>query len=100
MSNLATQFKPGQSGNPKGGPKKEWTMGGILRESLEEEDETGVSYKIIIVRKLRALASRGDMVAIKEINNRMDGMPKQAVEHSGSIELPTPIYNGKSTDTV
>lgn len=77
MSNPATQFKPGESGNPKGAPKKEWTMKGLLEESLEEQDETGTPYKRIIARKLRNLAAKGDMVAIKEVNNRMDGMPVQ-----------------------
>ena len=70
-----TSFKPGQSGNLKGGPKKEWTMSGLIKESLEEKDETGVPYKKIIVQKLRQIAVRGDLVAIKELNNRIDGLP-------------------------
>lgn len=97
MSNVATQFKKGQSGNPKGGPKKEWTMSGLYKQALEEANETGVPKKLIIARKLVQLAERGDVVAIKELGNRIDGMPKQSLEHSGEISHPTPIYGSKST---
>ncbi len=86
MSNTATQFKPGQSGNPNGAPKKEWTMSSLIKESLEEEDEDGVPYKVVISRKLRHLASRGDIAAIKELNNRIDGMPKQDIDLKGEVK--------------
>jgi hypothetical protein len=66
-----------QNINRNGPPKKDWTMKGLLEESLEEADETGTPYKKIVARKLRNLAVKGDMVAIKEVNNRMDGMPVQ-----------------------
>ncbi len=80
MAENQTSFKPGQSGNPNGRPKREWTWAGLLEEAMEEQDETGESYKKIIVRKARTLGIKGDMTAIKEIMNRMDGMPKQAMD--------------------
>jgi|GEM_PF-2322656 len=66
-NNRPGQFQPGQSGNPHGRPKKEWTMTYLIEESLEEADETGISYKRIIANKLRSLAVSGDLRAIKEI---------------------------------
>lgn len=66
-----------QNINRKGAPKREWTMAGLLEEALEEQDETGTPFKKIITKKLRDLASKGDLVAIKEVNQRLDGMPKQ-----------------------
>ena len=80
MSNVATQFKKGQSGNERGRPKREWTWDGLLEEAMEEQDETGESYKKIVVRKFRTLCAKGDMIAIKELFNRMDGMPKQTLD--------------------
>lgn len=81
-------FKKGQSGNPKGRPPKDWTMTSLIREALEESNETKVPRNKIIARKLAELAEKGDMQAIKEINNRLDGMPKQSVEHSGQVVIP------------
>ena len=74
-------FKPGDPRiNRKGAPKREWTWSGLMEEAMEEQDETGESYKKIIVRKVRSLGAKGDMVAIKELFNRMDGMPKQTTD--------------------
>lgn len=94
----STTFKPGQSGNPKGRAKRSWTFAGLLEDSLEEQDETGVSYKKILMRKLRNIGAKGDTTAIKMIMDRLDGMPQQSMKHSGEIKLPNPIYNGKSTE--
>ena len=59
----------------------------ILEEALEEEDETGESYKKIIVRKVRSLGTKGDMVAIKEMFQRIDGMPKQGIDLGDDTDL-------------
>lgn len=72
-----TSFKPGQSGNPKGAPKKEWTMQSLIRQAMEKKDNEGLPYKLRVSFQLVALAANGDMQAIKEINNRLDGMPQQ-----------------------
>lgn len=79
-------FKPGETGNPNGRPKKEWTWAGLIEDAMEEQDETGQPYKKIIAKKLRTLAKAGDLGAIKEIFNRMDGMPTQAVDHTSGGE--------------
>lgn len=91
MSNVATQFKKGQTGNPNGRPPRDWTVAGLIEEAMEEQDETGVPAKKIIYKKLVALAKRGDILAMKEINQRLDGMPKQ------STDLTT---NGKDIEPV
>ena len=85
----STTFKPGQSGNPKGRARREWTWSGLLEEAMEEQDETGTPYKKIIAKKIRQLAKAGDMIAAKEIMNRMDGMPmqKNEVDNKHRFEL-------------
>lgn len=76
-------FKPGDPRiNRRGRPKKKWTMAALYREAADEASETGVLKKKIIARKLIELAERGDMVAIKELGNRIDGMPKQSTDLS------------------
>lgn len=75
--------------NRKGRPKEAWTMRGLIIEALEEEDETGTPHKKSIARKLANLAKSGDIVAIKEVNNRIDGMPQQKTDiTSGGKPIP------------
>ena|ERR1035437_9312679 len=90
-----TSFKPANNANPNGRPKREWTWSGLLEEAMEEEDETGESYKKIITRKMRTLGTKGDMVAIKEILNRMDGMPQQDIKQTGSVTMNVKIVREK-----
>lgn len=87
MTNVATQFKPGNNANPLGRPKKEWTMTSLYIEALNEETETGVPKKILVAKKLVEKALKGDTLAIKELNNRIDGMPVQPMKHEGEIEI-------------
>lgn len=77
-----------QNINRKGQPKREWTVQGLIEQAMEEEDETGVPYKKTVYFKLVKLAAGGDVVAIKELNNRLDGMPQQRTDlTSGGKEL-------------
>lgn len=82
--------------NRAGGPKKEWTMRSLLQEALEEVAELKNKdgqvvkrdkIKRLINHKLARMAVNGDIQAIKEVNNRIDGMPKQTLEATGSINL-------------
>lgn len=84
-------YKKGQSGNPKGRPKRAWTMTGLLEEALEEQDEKGIPYKKTIAQRLTKLAHAGDLGAIKEVNNRIDGMPIQKNILAGDEESPLTI---------
>lgn len=77
---VSTSWKKGQSGNPNGRPPKEWTMTQLYKDAGEEADETGEPRKKIVARKLWEIAQKGDVTAIKELGNRIDGMPKQVIE--------------------
>lgn len=89
-----------QNINRNGRPKREWTMAGLIEEALEECDETGQPYKKVIARKLRELASKGDIVAIKEVNNRLDGMPQQDLTSKGEkITTNTIIFTDFKNET-
>ncbi len=83
MAKTSTSFKKGEIHNAKGRPKKEWTMRGLIREAMEEFHESGVPWKKVMTNKLVSLAVSGDIVAIKEVNNRLDGMPQQDVTSGG-----------------
>jgi hypothetical protein len=83
--------KTGAAANPKGRPKREWTVAGLIEEAMEQEDETGVPYKKAVYNMLVSKAKAGDMVAVKEVNQRLDGMPKQDIglgnAESGPLEI-------------
>lgn len=75
-------FKPGQSGNPGGRPKRGWSWASLFEEAAEEELTTKDGKitdkaKKFIAKKIVRMAVDGDIAAIKEIINRMDGMPQQ-----------------------
>jgi len=80
-----TSFKPGQSGNPKGGVKKEWTWSGLLRDLSEQTDgASGLTKKEIIAKALFKEAYKGNVPAIKEYGDRIDGKPPQALDHTSN----------------
>lgn len=72
-------FQPGQSGNPTGGRKdKPW------RDALSIALKDGDGQKLRrIADKVVSLASEGDMAAVKEIADRMDGKVPQQQIHTG-----------------
>ena len=72
-------------------PERDWTVQGLIEEAMEEADETGVPAKKLIYQKLVKLAKNGDIQAIRELNDRLDGKPKQSIEHSGDEENPIRI---------
>jgi hypothetical protein len=72
-------FKPGQSGNPKGPPKRAKLFTQALLISLKKTDENDVEAIQRIADKLVAQGLTGDTQAIKEIADRVDGKVPQAI---------------------
>lgn len=93
-------FQKGVSGNPGGRPKKDWTWGQILEEVAEEiEPKTGKKYKELVSRRVWISAVNGNMIAIKELWNRMDGLPKQFTDlNIDGKPLIIVNYGNRSTD--
>ena len=83
-------FKPGQSGNPKGRPKKELCLTDILREQANIEDVETLQGKIkrkhAIANKLWELAMSGDVAALKYLYDRVDGRPIETVKQDLVVE--------------
>lgn len=67
---------------PKGAQNKDKPFREALRMELAE---AGDNHKALrrVARALIAKAAEGDVQAIKEIGDRLDGKPSQAVEHMG-----------------
>lgn len=103
MSNIATQFKPGQSGNPAGGIKKDNSWRAIYEEAFNEIVENSGDEKVIelatnlkiekktwkeaVAKIVRRKALSGDINFINNAQNRMEGAPRQSVEQIGTIKI-------------
>lgn len=86
-----TQFKPGQSGNPNGRPKKGYSITEWFREMLSSKPEVKEELGKAILDKAKA----GDPTALKLIWNYMDGMPQQTTDITSDGEK---IEFGSLTD--
>ena len=82
------EFKPGQTGNPKGRPKGTKNLSSLLKDMLNEKVDVLIDGKKVqkefqetIIRKLILKAAAGDIKAIAEIFDRVEGKAKQAISH-------------------
>lgn len=90
-------FKPGQSGNPAGKKKGTKNTATILRKVWEtkmegKDPKTGRMRKMTVgemaMYALAQKASKGDVVACREIMDRLDGKVAQPMEHAGAGGAP------------
>jgi|LakMenE01Jun11ns_1017448.scaffolds.fasta_scaffold9848997_1 hypothetical protein len=83
-----TRFKPGQSGNPNGRPKKLPKLDELLADVLGE-DKDGIEAAKAILMALRAKAAKGDVRAAEVLLDRAYGKSKQTVDlnHSGGVNI-------------
>ncbi len=72
------KWKKGQSGNPRGRPPEGTSFAEALRGRLTSDEAAEIAKKVI------ALALAGNLKAITFIADRLDGKPRQALEHSAS----------------
>ena len=99
------RFGPGNVANPKGRPKRDWTWKEVLEDIaqmyVKKKDGTisKKTYKEMVAQRLFSLSIGGNIHAIKEIMNRMDGMPTQTIEaevdNKGSIVVYKPEKNAE-----
>ena len=93
------RWKKGESGNPKGRPKKEKLLEPLIRELLESKrrgDKEGRQWKMIVAEELLRQFTKGKPAAIKEVLNRIDGPVKQSVEIDGDLKVFTIKINGRN----
>ena len=73
------KFLPGNSANPGGRPKQEFSIAAVLRAELQARPN-------VIKRWVDLAESENDDVALRaliSLANRVEGMPKQATELTG-----------------
>jgi len=87
-------WKPGQSGNPKGRPKKGKTITDALNKYLnQKEPGSEITRKQQLIQSIYSLAvDEGDLLAIKYIIDRIDGKPVETKEISGPEGEPVQLF--------
>lgn len=99
MSNKATQFKKGQSGNPNGRPPKDISLTDLMRNFLAGVPEgQKKARKEFLVTKVYEMAMKGDQAALKLVWNYVEGMPKQDFNHSAEILVQLVNYAKRKKD--
>ena len=82
------RWKPGQSGNPNGRPKDQFSFMGILRSALAEENKSGKSVGERIIARYIKLALAGNGQALEALVARIDGKPAQSLTLKGESDAP------------
>ena len=92
---VSTSWKPGESGNPNGRPKKGYSITEWFQEMFKAQPEVKDALAKSIVKK----ALEGDIAAQKLVWNYMDGMPQQKTDITSGGK-PIPILGGISQDAL
>ena len=75
----------------KRGRKSDKVMGDAIRLALNDKDKTGTKYIRRIAQALVIKAAEGDVAAIREVADRVDGKPAQAIVGDNSRDPITLI---------
>jgi len=86
-----TRYEKGETGNPKGRPKKLPELDKLLADVLGEEKD-GITAAEAILKKLRQMAAQGNLRAAEILLDRGYGKPRQSIDHT-SDSKPLPIIN-------
>jgi len=92
-----TKFKKGQSGNPNGRPVGSVSIvEGIKRKLMEIEPENKKTYlDLFLSRYFRKAIKDGDVGLIRDMINRIDGMPQQRTDISSGGQ---PLFSQLTDD--
>lgn len=66
--------------NRNGRPPREWTWSGLIEQYAEKEQQTKrgtLKWRELVIKRLFVEAGNGNMQAIREIMDRMDGKAEQ-----------------------
>ena len=94
--NPETQFKRGWSGGP-GRPKTK-AITDLLREELELVDQNGLSVARRVVKQWLEMIADGQIAALRELLDRVEGPIAQALKHEHEGGLVVRVEYADSLD--
>jgi hypothetical protein len=84
-------WQPGESGNPAGPPKKAKLWRDAINRAIKRREDADPLALEKLADQLLVKVAEGDVAAIKEFGDRLDGKPAQA--HVGGDDDDTPIQH-------
>lgn len=82
-------FAKGVSGNPGGRPKKGWSISELIQRKLDADPE----LRDRLINKAIDKAASGDVPALKEIMNRLEGQAPQTINQVQSNPFESKIWS-------
>lgn len=84
----------------RSGPKQEkpW-RDALLKAVSKRAGKEGPQFLEKVADAVVQAAVTGDMQAAKEIGDRLDGKPRQELEHTGDVGIPFVITAPEATDS-
>jgi|GEM_PF-1591927 len=77
--------------NKNGRPPKGWAWSELLEDIGDEvEPKSGKQFKELVGRRLWLECVNGNIMAVKELFNRMEGLPRLKLEVDGKIDMKIP----------
>lgn len=77
--------------NKNGAPKRQWTWEGTYQKAVDKSADDGRPVKEHVAEALIAEALKGNVNAIKELADRMDGKPDQRTDITSGGDKLEPI---------
>ena len=88
--------------NREGRPEGSISVVSALKRELAKcpDGEKKTYLDLLVKRILKKGIVDGDASIIKDIINRVDGMPTESIEHRGEVIIGVSLYGNKATTTV
>lgn len=92
-------WEKGESGNPSGRPKKEYSVTALVRAKGEAvvDPVTGQTRADRLAEQLWGMAEGGDKQAVQYIIDRLDGKPKERIEQEGETVVKI-VFDNNNPD--
>ncbi len=100
MATSGTTWRPGESGNPAGRPRRGQSFADALRAALrvkDEETKQTALRRVADAAVTKAIA--GDMTAVEFIANRLDGKVPDQIATSGDLHIVVSYADGQPDDS-
>ncbi len=96
-SGLRPPWKPGQSGNPKGRPRKDACITSLVKELLEQDAGKGKTHAQLIAMAILKESAKGNISAIRELLDRIEGkvVDKHKIEGDVPVTLIREAVGGR-----
>jgi hypothetical protein len=95
---IEPRWKKGETGNPKGRPRKLPELSVLLADVLGEQTKEGLTAAEDILRAMYARARKGDTRAAELLLDRAYGKPKQSIDNNITTTEPLVIVRTETKE--